>query len=78
MISEITDQDLQTNSDGEAYVIAPPNKGMCGDGIDQSGETRSGCPEDLGLPNKVQYLTKFGTDTAPQPQTTTVVDAREP
>jgi len=27
---------------------------------------------------QIQYLTKFGTDTALQPQTTTVVDAREP
>ena len=32
----------------------------------------------VSIDREVQYLTKFGTDTAPQPQTTTVVDAREP
>jgi len=51
-ISAITDQDIQTNGDGESYVVTPPNEGMCGDGIKQGGEDPGNCPEDAGLPDK--------------------------
>jgi len=52
-ISSISDQDIDSNSYGEDYVVTPPNQGMCGDGVKQSNEDGSSCPEDAGLPKVV-------------------------
>ena len=53
-ISSITNQYIDSNSNGENFLVTPPNEGMCGDGIVQGDEDDSGssdyCPEDAGLP----------------------------